>query len=781
MNESISDDSVIEISLLGTLRRRWGYLAFGIIVGVSLSALYYLATTRVYESQIEILVGERSSELTTSGTMTSSRASGDSIQEDQLATHIRLLLGRRNLANAIEKGNLQDLESFRKVTSRKGNLVDHILQNIDIQSGGDGSARNAMVLRATYRDPKAEDAAIILNAVYESYRDYVESHGENSTEQAVVLIEQARETHEKELAQAADEYRMFVLSVPVLVDGEKVQDIHKDRLANLEIEMNKVRASLAESQSRLEVIESYVLDREESIGSLDHLALLSQKEVERLKLFLDMTRSDVQSEAFQAEQPFRQEAAKAQYNRLLDLIQKEQSLGDAFGSGHPLVAAVQREIEITKKFMESNAPAVSEAVAKKIDPKEMLTTYTMLLRHDIAEAEKRMAILQDASGKELGLAKNVENDFMKGNSLKSKLTRAQTRYDEVFRRLQELNLSKSYAGFSTDLLAAPEPAIKPAWPNLPIVGAIGSLLGMILGLCLAFTAELLDSTFSDEKELERVVGAVAIAHVPRFKYPKNKSDSRVAVSPSIVAFHSPRSAEAEIYRVARTSLLVLNKKNAVRSMMMTSPQPGDGKSTTISNLAVSFALVGKRVLLIDADMRRPMIGKLFGVQSEFGLADVLTGVAESDQAIKRSQVPNLDVMSHGAVTSEPAELLESDRFQSLLREAVDSYDLVLIDAPPVLAVADPAIIGPQVDSVVLTVRVTKNGRRPVEHAIKILNDNGVSPYAVIVNAVDSATRRNYRYGSSGKSKYGYVGQYHAQYASKEKPAQPGGSPQEMTR
>lgn len=759
----------IDIDLVQMIRRRWTHVVFGVTIGIVLAAMYFFVSTPQYKSNMEILVGQRSSEVTNSGTITGTGASGDAIQEDQLATHMRILIGRRLLAEAIKTGELDRLASFRKAKQDNVGPIDHILEHIEVERGGEGNARDAMVLRATFTDTNPDDAALVLSAIYQSYRDYVESHGQNSTEEAVKLIEEARETHERELATADREYREFIRSVPVLIEGEKVRDVHKDRLANMEAELNIVRTSLAESTSRLEVIEGYVNRDDDVLGDMDHLALLSQKEVERLKLFLDMTRGEVQSEAFQAEQPMRQEVAKVQYNKLLDLIQKEKAFSDAFGPGHPLVEAVRQETEITRRFIQANTPDATDAPTKKLDPADMLKTYTMLLRNDIEEFEKRKEMLLRESASELSLAKQVEADYLMGSSLKAKLNRARSRYDQVILRLQELRLARSYAGFSTDMLANPEPAKSAAWPKLPIVGAVGCLMGLGLGMALAVGAELVDSTFNNVQELEQTLGAPAIAHVPRFdiKEISAQADPSSLIDPSVVAFHAPRSAESEVYRVARTSLMIANRRSAIQTMMMTSAQPGDGKSTTISNLAVSFARTGKRVLLIDADMRRPVASKLFGLGEHAGLADFLLEEASLEQAIVNSEVDGLDIMPNGLPTSVPAELLESHRLAKLLQQARQEYDLVLIDAPPLLAVADPAIIAPLVDSVILTVRITKNGRRPVEHASRILEDIDARAAAVIVNGVDADAKSSYGYGSYSRDQYGYVGHYHDHYKARD--------------
>lgn len=771
---SSSEDTQFDLDLIGVIRRRWALIAFGFGFGIILSLLYQFTATKVYESKVEVLVGQRSSEMTSSGTASTAAASGDAIATDQLATHMQLFTSRRNLAEAIEKNGLGKLDSFQKAIKKNTHPIDHLLDNLDVQRGGKGSARDAMVIRATYSDPKAEDAAKVLQAVYESYRNYVESHGENSGEEAIALIEAARKTHEDELADADKEYRAFISSVPVLLEGDTVRDIHRDRLENLEKELNEVRSNLAQQTSRLELIRTY-LNRPELLESNDtaHLALLSQKEVERLQLFLDVTRGEAQSEEFQAEQPAREEAARAQYTRLLSLLQTERTLAEDFGPNHPLVAATQKEIQVIQEFISANAPTATAKQGRKLDPKEMLTTYSMLLEHDIAELEKREQILIADSANELRLAKGVEADFLKGSSLKAQLNRAQARYDEVIRRLQEINLSGSYAGFSTDLLASPEIEKEAAWPKLPIVVALGGILGLFFGGSLAVASELFDATFRDAHDLEYTLGAPAIAHIPRIDLKKVKKElsTETRLDPSLVAFHTPRSPESELYRVARTSMMVKTRASGATKLMMTSPHPGDGKSTTISNLAISFAQAGKKVLLIDADMRRPVIGGLFGLEASPGLSDALLETSDLQDCFHASEVPNLMIMPHGGRTHSPAELLESSQLSKVLADCERQFDVVLVDAPPLLAVADPAIIAPIVDAVMLTVRIRKNGRRPVERAVRILQEIDVTPTALIINATEKNGQGTYGYSNGYSSEeYSYVGYYHEYSVTPEKPA-----------
>jgi len=774
MRSNSSEPSVghqsVELDIIGLIRRRWYHLVVGTFIGVGIGLLYFYATTPMYESHIEILVGQRSSEMASSGTMSNAQASGDSIHEDLLATHMRLFLSRKNVANAIETGKLKSTETIREVLAQGGSPINYIVEQMEVGRGGEGAAENAMVLSASFRAPDPDDAAMILAAVYSSYQTYVESHSQNTSREAADLIEAARLQNEQELVTADKEYREFISNVPVLLEGDQVRDVHKNRLDQLEQELTEVRSSLAEAKSRLIVISSYAKqDDTNDVNDLDKLALLSQKEVTRLKLFLDMTRGETQSVAFQMDQPLRAEAARAQYNRLLDLLQKERTMVDVYGANHPLVESTQQEIQVIRQFIAQNAPAEEPVRDNKLDPKGMLSTYTRLLTNDVSEYEIREKVLVETCEEELRLAKEVENAFLEGSAKKAKLVRAQARYDEVIRRLQELNLAGSYAGFSTDLLASPESARNPSWPILPIVVVLGAMLGMFLGGSSALAAELLDTTFRDVEDLEKTLDAPAIAHVPRFDLRKMDipSPSETSLAPSLITSHCPRSAEAEVYRVARTSLMIKASGQEAQVLMMSSPHPGDGKSTTIANLAISFAQTGKRVLLIDSDLRRPVIAGLFGLEGRPGLADVLKGESTLAEAASKTAVENLDVMPHGTETSVPAELLQSNRMGLLLQSARKEYDIVLVDAPPVLAVADPAIVAPLVDGVILTVRVCKNGRRPVERASRILSDIGICPLAIVVNGVSNNAKATYGYGNYRADEYSYVGQYHREYAAHE--------------
>lgn len=759
--EQHDDPMGIDLDLLGILRRRYGLIAVGILIGAVLAAIFFFLQTPIYQSELVVLVGQRQSELATTGTANVERAS--TIQEEILSTHMELLGSRKIINDAISRGDL-DL-----------NFKD-VLENLSITKGGEGLAKNASVLKATFTDPDPEKAANVLNALFESYDAYIDSQSRNVGAEAAELIAKALQINEQELNQADQEYRDFIRSIPAPTRTgddrrEELRDVHSLRLAKLEEELSRLRPELAEARARCAVVSEFVKGRSrESLTEADVMAVLTEKEAERLMNFVNIVNEKFETEELQRAKAQNTEVARVEYQRLMELMSREKVLSATVGHAHPSMETLRAEIASIRKFIEEKR-ASDEITTKPLTPAQMLANFYHVLKNDISALEKREQELLALSDEEAKLAKEMEMNFLLSTSLKSKLERAQTRYDEVFKRLQEINLTSDYAGFSTDLLAMPLPALKPVWPSKIKIGVLGLLLGGVLGMGLALLAEMTDRTFRSPDDLEQAVGASILAHVPRMD--AKRLAGRVArdskLAPVLATFHAPRDSEAETFRILRTSVLYLAKKENKRVFMITSPSPADGKSTTISNLAVSLAQTGKRVLLVDADMRRPTLGKTFGVDRQPGLADYLDGEADWERICHPTEQPHLNVCPEGTATSQPAELLESVRFEQFVASAREHYDIVLIDTPPLLAVADPAIVADVCDGCLMMIRVEKNNRNLVERAREILRDHAAPLLGVVVNSTNSR-RRAYGYSAYnyyGKKEYGYVAKYRRYYAARE--------------
>ncbi|MEP0059861.1 polysaccharide biosynthesis tyrosine autokinase, partial [Rhodopirellula bahusiensis] len=764
------DDFELDLDILGILRRRYHLITLGIFVGVVLACLFYVKQVPIYQSNLAVLVGHRSADLNTanSGSLLEGATSIDNVI---LSTHMELFRSRKVIERAIS-------------TARLNRSIGAIQGNLEVGKGGTGAAESANMLTATYKDEDPEMAAKILQAVYESYFSYIDNQSKTIGSEAADLIANAQLKNEETLRNADKAYREFLVSMPALVETNQegdasLRDVHRVRLAQIETELSETRRKLAQVRSRRQTIRDFVGNRKrEDLSDAEVLAILSDDEVTRLKALVTLSQGDqADQESVALSRYLSQQSARLEYDKMLELSSRLSFLRLTLGDGHPSVREVQTEIQSLKEYVakqQQDKPELEvEETGVGVSPVDMLGHYFNVLQSDIREFEAREKELSKLSEIEAKAAREVQMAFMEGNALKANLDRAQARYDEVFQRLQEINLTNDYTGFSTDLLVTPTPAMLPIWPAKSKIAAIGILAGAMLGAALAMLAELLDRTFKNPDEVEHVVGAPILAHLPLLKVAKLKKEVRTGsvISPMIVAFHSPRSSEAETFRVLRTGIIFRCKSEGKQTFMITSPSPADGKSTMIVNLAASMAQTGKRVLLIDADMRRPTVASNLGLTAGQGLADYLKGQASLDDVCQTCDQANLFVCSEGTKTSQPAELLETTRFAEFIAEAREAFDVIFIDTPPLLAVADPAIVAEHVDGCLMAVRVAKNNRTIVQRAAEILVEHGNRAMGVIINT-QSARSDNYGYSSYnyyGKKENGYVASYRRYYAAADAP------------
>ena len=239
-------------------------------------------------------------------------------------------------------------------------------------------------------------------------------------------------------------------------------------------------------------------------------------------------------------------------------------------------------------------------------------------------------------------------------------------------------------------------------------------------------------------EIERITDVPILSQIPLMEpIDKEVAQSRKngsKIGPQVHAFHSPQSPMAEIFRGLRTTLFFLAKESNAKTFAITSALSGDGKSTVAANLSVSIAHSGRKVLLIDCDMRRPSLAKIFGLTSPLGLTDMLAGRARKDQAITPSDVRNLSILNQGSLPNNPAEVLDSHAFKHFLEQASLDYEYIFLDCPPVLAVSDPCIVSGLVDAVLVVLQLNPRSRPQVQKVTELLHVVNANVVGTILNA-----------------------------------------------
>lgn len=754
---SQSTDDTIE--LFGLLRRRRKLLIGTFVLGLGIACAYQLLAEPLYEARLELMVMRRDSSVPATGVGTQGEVDGSSLTDELLATHMKMLSSRRIIKGAIQQFHLDQIPSVAEAEKDGMAPVDYITEQLVVDAGGEGSARDASVLIATFQDPSRNDCATILNAILTSYQTHVTTSFTGESDAAIKAVERTREKLAQELAAAQEEYRIFREGTKLLWDNEKTRNTHQERLKVLEEDLRDVQKRISETTARAEVIREVLASKQLSeVTDLDRLALLSDRETQRLKLLFDVTKGDPNNEEFQADQPFRSATAKAQYEELLALMLKERSLLADFGPDHPLVQVTREKLDVMRTFLEENAPdEVKENTRPKMDPKEMLVTYERLLSNDLRQDAKLEETIQANIDEEAGLARALAADELKGQTLRDVIETKKELQKAAITNLGEMARARDFGGFKVDVLAAAEPQKDAAWPDAKIVLALGGVGGLVLGFLFALLADLTDSTFRNPDDVEKVLQLSVMSHVPVLPPNQKRSEELANIVPEICVAHRPKSKEAEVFRSLRTSLFFTAASSKLQVLQITSPSTGDGKSTVSANIACAIARSGKKVLLVDCDLRRPRVASIFGISRETGLSSVLAGRAEIPDVIKESGLEHLAILPAGPIPPDPAELLTSAEFGQCIDVLREKFDYVILDTPPMLAVSDPGIIANHADGVILTLRILKNGRGASIRAKELLEELQANLLGVIVNC---STRFAKHYGYSD---YRYADSYSYQY------------------
>jgi succinoglycan biosynthesis transport protein ExoP len=323
------------------------------------------------------------------------------------------------------------------------------------------------------------------------------------------------------------------------------------------------------------------------------------------------------------------------------------------------------------------------------------------------------------------------------------------RNDRNFYRsqLDRLQLSSEMPGGSARVISIPLRPDTPISPNIPMNLAIGLVFGLFLGVAVAFLRDYFDDSVKSKEIVERVTGVPALGLIPKFD--TNESELVTAAAPAAPA--------AEAFRSLRTSVKFLSVDREVRVVQVTSPSPGEGKTVTATNLAMVFAQAGDRVVLVGADLRRPRAEDILGVPLTPGLTGVLIGEVALPQAIRSVEgLPNLSVLPAGYPPPNPSELLSGERARRLIDVLAQTYDLVVLDCPPVLPVTDALVLARMADTTLLVTSANRTSRRALDRGVEVLQQVGAPLMGTVMTSLARGATfgdESYRYDGSGLGRY----------------------------
>jgi capsular exopolysaccharide synthesis family protein len=419
-----------------------------------------------------------------------------------------------------------------------------------------------------------------------------------------------------------------------------------------------------------------------------------------------------------------------------------------FGSSYPKVLEVQNQLnQINKAYREELQNGVNRA------------------QNEYFTAVQREQMLKAALDEQTGVANQLDENAIEYRILKQEADSNRQLYDGLLQKLKEASLA---AGLNSSTLRIVDKARipqYPARPNVPRNMLFAVLLGLVGGVAVAFALEAIDTTVRTPDQAQTISGLPVMAVIPLRV--SQDSTKKLTVTPglvltpgqvskragALVAYLEPQAEISEAYRTLRTSILLSTAAQPPRVLVFTSALPQDGKTMTSVNTAIVMAKQGKRVLLVDADLRRPSIHKAFGLRPEAGISNVLSGGAKWKDVVQATMEPTLFILPSGPLPPHPSELLGSGIMHDLLREWRAEYDHVLIDSPPLLSVTDAVLLSVQADMVALIVRSGQTTMGAVRNARDLLLNLKAPLRGIVLNAFDLSSPDYYYYYYSG-SKYG---------------------------
>jgi capsular exopolysaccharide synthesis family protein len=420
------------------------------------------------------------------------------------------------------------------------------------------------------------------------------------------------------------------------------------------------------------------------------------------------------------------------------IAERDSLLGEGKGERHPLVVSATARLEAARDALAKDVENVRQAAQRDLHMVEQ-------------EVESLSALYQQAEARAIELSR-LEIDYRR---LERSKTNTEKLYSLVIERSKESDLTRMMRFNNIQIIDAPIVPKAPIKPRVPTNMAFGLLGGLALGLFGAFVREALDRSVKSHIDIEQNLGLTFLGYLPKVSQAsrpgygapsrrRRREASEGNQSIELSVHEDSTSAIAEAARGLRTNLSFMSPDKPFRTLLVTSASPSEGKTTVACCLAIAMAQAGHKVLLIDCDLRRPRLHRIFGQPNDRGVTTLLIDKSEIGKAVYETEVPRLSVLLSGPSSPNPAESLQSKAFQSLLEELSATYDRIVIDSAPVAPVTDAAILSTRVDATVLVIRALASARETVRHGRRSLLDVRANLIGAILNAAD-LSRQGYPY------------------------------------
>lgn len=711
------------------IRYRKNVVAAVIVVAVLLGGLYYMTAQRRYSAKSVLLVTQ-----TGRDRLNTSIANEDASRQNNLPTFENMVRSAKVLEGAIK-----NLAPADRVDLGDGSLdrsIDKLKKNLSVKT-----VRNTSILDVSYNSRDPQVAVNVVRAIVQSYLDFMDRmHKGTAGEISRMLTKEREQVADKLNAKQQEllECRRHFADMGFRSDGKTLHPtvqravFFNDALIAAQktrVEQEALLASVQTAIQNGQDLGQYIMSVGDAVG----------REMLLSSLGLSSNNANTQATLEGSLLAARAELQTAQQN---------------LGPMHPEVVALTEKIRLTERFLASAQQRIGQRMTE-LDKAQLGPWLLQIVQQKVDESRKKELSLIARFEETRAEAVNLSGQLVQIETLERDVKRLSDMNDVLLNQIASLDLKQTGSEVRVAVIEEPVMDASPVSPRLSYVAILVVVGGFGVAVSLVALLDALDDRFQSVDEMQSRLGLPLLTMIQRME-----TSVKVGVQ-ALISHVAPTSVESECFRTLRTALNLTHPD--AHQIVVTSAEPGDGKTTVLANLAVCYAQADKRVLLIDADMRRPGLSNLMKMRGPHGLSEVLRSDGDISRIapmhIQPSGAKGLDIMPCGPRPTDPAELLGNPQFPQMLSWAETVYDVILIDSPPSLATTDAIIISRYVDGVLLVVQPAKNRRRLAMRVVERLNMMKANVLGMIVNRTGSEEEQGYygyhHYGYGQGYGYGY--------------------------
>lgn len=582
--------------------------------------------------------------------------------------------------------------SMDEQTRKAQERVRRFLERLDVDP-----RRDSYLVDVSFGHADPQVAAQTVNVLAEEYINMSLDQRIHASEKGRRFIEKQLEVTKAALERSEEELQAFSESNEIVTMDEK-QNIAYQKLADLNESLTKAQSARIAKES---------LYRQTQSGDLGSISLIVDNPLVK---------------------SLKEELARVELQR--------SKLAETFTPEYPEMKRVEGQIAVLKKRIGSEEKRIVEAI-----------------RADYEAAKRREELLSAALEEQKKVVSEFNQRAIDYKILRREVDTNRGIYKALLQRLKEVEVTEGIKASNIQVVDKAEVPLYPDEPRPMRNLLLAIVVGLMGGVGLAFVQENLDSSLKSPEDVEKYLVLPTLGVVPTIRQRKGNG-AKPEASAELIAHEEPMSHAAESLRTLRAALFLTTASGPPSRFIVTSARPQEGKSCVAANLAVSLSQMGKRVVLVDADLRRPRLHRIFDVEISPGLTNYLTGSSALPELLRKTAVPSVELVASGPIPPNPAELLDSERMRLILDELERRYDFVLLDAPPALGFADVPLLSRFAGSVLLVVRAGETPRKIARRAGDYLLRIQAKVLGVVLNDV-AADRPGYYYYDY----YGYDSYY----------------------